>query len=214
MREALETQQVGRGLETLPALAGVLPGGGVRAGASYAVEGSTALVMALLAGPSAAGAWSGVVGMPAFGAEAAAGFGVDLDRLVLVPEPGREWLGLVATLVDALTVVVADPPSAVSAAEASRLEARIRRRGAVLITVGRSWPRCEARLRVSENSWDGLGSGHGHLAARRVTVTVTGRGTAGRPRRTRLWLPDPAGRVRSAEPVRQYDEDWRHEVAS
>ncbi|HEU0287400.1 MAG TPA: hypothetical protein VFR22_10180, partial [Nocardioidaceae bacterium] len=47
-------------------------------------------------------------------------------------------------------------------------------------------------------AWLGVGSGHGHLTARRTTVVAKGRGTAGRQRETRLWLPDPDGIVRIA----------------
>jgi hypothetical protein len=187
-----------RPLDTLPMLAGLLPHGTLRAGAAYSVTGSTALAMALAAGPSAAGAWCGVVGMPGFAAPAAADLGVDLDRLVLVPDPGPRWLSVVGALIDALTVVVVRPPTAVRDAEAARLAARLRQREAVLIASG-PWPRREAHLAITESSWLGVGAGHGHLTARRATVTAEGRGTAIRPRRARLWLPDPHGAVRAVE---------------
>src|ERR1700712_2289372 len=61
-------------IPTVPAIGGLPPGGGLKQGATYAVERSFALVMAMLAGPSAAGSWCAVVGMPEFGVEAAAGF--------------------------------------------------------------------------------------------------------------------------------------------
>jgi hypothetical protein len=50
-------------------------------------------------------------------------------------------------------------------------------------------------LSISQSEWHGIGDGHGHLAAREVTVTVTNRMT-GRPRTARLWLPDAAETVR------------------
>jgi hypothetical protein len=189
---------VARTLETSPALADLLPGGALRAGAAYSVTGSTALTMALLAGPSAAGAWCGVVGMPGFAAAAGADLGIDLGRLVFVPDPGIRWLSVVGALIDALTVVVVRPPTAVRDAEAARIAARLRQREAVLVTCGR-WPRCEAQLTVTESDWLGVGPGHGHLTARQTTIVSTGRGTAVRPRRTRLWLPDPDGVVRVVE---------------
>jgi hypothetical protein len=95
-----------RALPTHPALSGLLPGGALAAGSAYAVAGSTTLALALLQGPSAAGAWCAVVGMPDLGTEAAAGLGVDLDRLVLVPRPGEQWLAVVAALVDVVSVVL------------------------------------------------------------------------------------------------------------
>ncbi|WKK71268.1 hypothetical protein Q0F99_17650 [Rathayibacter oskolensis] len=64
------------------------------------------LAMGLLAGPSAEGAWCGVVGVPEFGAEAAAGIGIDLERLVLEPSPAEHWLTVTAALVDVLTVIL------------------------------------------------------------------------------------------------------------
>ncbi|MPZ94516.1 MAG: hypothetical protein GEU96_06240 [Propionibacteriales bacterium] len=206
-----------RTLETLPALSGLLPGGALRAGAAYSVTGSTALAMALMAGPSAAGAWCGVVGLPGFGAEAAAGLGVDLDRVVLVPEPGAGWRSALAALVDALTMVVVQPPAdmVVTGPEASRLGARLRARGGVLVVCG-TWPACEARLSVSELSWSGLGAGHGHLTGRQVTVLAQGRGTAVRPRRTRLWLPGADGEIRPVEDTPLVDPaepGWVHEAA-
>jgi hypothetical protein len=172
--------------------------------------------MALMAGPSGAGAWCGVIGLPGFGAEAAGSLGVDLDRLILVPDPGQGWRSAVAALVDALTVVVVRPPTEVSGAEASRLGARLRRRGAVLVSCG-AWPQSEAHLSVTDSTWVGLGVGHGHLTGRQVTVMTRGRGTAVRPRRTRLWLPDPDGEIRAVDPVATpeavSEPHWTHEAA-
>lgn len=177
-----------------PALSGVVQ---LHAGASYEVDG-LGLAMTLLAGPSRAGEWCAVVGLPDFGAEAAAEVGVDLDRTVLVPEPGEQWLEVAAALVDVVPVVLLRPGGRVAPSVAERLGARLRKRSAVLLVRGR-WPRSEARLGIDGPTWDGLGEGHGHLRARRVTVTV-GRGAAP-PRRTELWLPDPALGVRRATPV-------------
>ncbi|MDX6235246.1 MAG: hypothetical protein QOG10_61 [Kribbellaceae bacterium] len=199
VQQALDTADTERALSTLPAVSDLLSGGALRGGAAYSVRGSTALVMAMMAGPSADGAWCGVVGLPTFGVEAARELGVDLERLVLVPDPERDWLSVVAALVDALTVVVVRPPGEVTPGEASRLAARLRSRGAVLIAVG-SWPGSEARLEVQSNNWAGLGSGDGHLTGRQATVAVTGRGVAVRPRQHRLWLPAVDGSIRSVEP--------------
>src|SRR5207245_1888998 len=65
-----------RCLPVLPALAPLLPEAGLRRGSTVAVTGSVTLAMALLAGPSAAGSWGAVVGLPSLGAEAAAALGV------------------------------------------------------------------------------------------------------------------------------------------
>jgi hypothetical protein len=199
VQQALDTAGVSRELPTHPAVSELLGGSSLRGGSVYSVRGSAALVMALMAGPSADGAWCGVVGVPSFGAEAARGLGVDLERLVLVPDPGPEWLSVVAALVDALTVVVVRPPGEVTPGEASRLAARMRTRGAMLIAYG-SWPGSEARFEIESNAWTGLGDGEGLLTARRATVAVTGRRAAARTRHD-LWLPGPDGAIRSAEPA-------------
>jgi hypothetical protein len=177
-----------------PALQGVVQ---LYAGASYSVDG-LGLAMTLLAGPSRAGEWCAVVGVPDFGAEAAAEAGIDLDRTVLVPEPGDRWLEVTAALIDVTPVVLLRPGGRVTASLAERVGARLRKRSAVLLVQG-DWPRCEARLAVEEPAWTGLGRGHGHLRSRRLAVTV--RRGAAPARRTELWLPDPELGVRRAEPA-------------
>ncbi|AYF99019.1 hypothetical protein [Protaetiibacter intestinalis] len=194
-----------RALPTSESLAELLPGGALAAGGSYVVEGSTALALELLREPSRAGSWCAVVGMPDLGVEAAAAAGLELERLVLVPHPAEQWFAVVAALVDAVAVVLVRPPARarVGEAAAGRLAARLRQRGAVLVST-RDWPRAHARLEVSESDWAGLGAGFGHLAARQVTVASRSPAWQGRSRSRRLWLPDARGLVspvqaRSAE---------------
>src|SRR5690606_32049435 len=83
IRDMQATKLDTRALPTSPALARLLPGGALRQGAAYSVLGSVSLAMALLAEASAAGSWCAVVGAPDFGVEAAAGMGIELERLVL-----------------------------------------------------------------------------------------------------------------------------------
>lgn len=180
-------------LPTHPALATLLPGQGLRAGASYSIGGSAALLFALLAQPSQAGSWCGVVGMPGLGLEAAAKMGVDLSRVVLIPDPGQRWLAVVSTIADVLPVVAVRPPARAKDADISRLSARLRDRGAVLLVQG-PWPQTEAMIDVSEPQWDGLGQGHGLLSERQLTVTVTSRRVP-MPRSARMLLPAPDGSV-------------------
>jgi hypothetical protein len=197
IRAMQATKLDSRLIPTHPALADLLPGGGLRQGAVYSIEptangyGAT-LLLALLAGPSAAGSWCGIVGVPEFGIEAAASFGIDLDRLVLVPQPGDQWMAVTAAIADVMTVVVTKPPRTASEGNIARLAARLRQRGSTLIVVGShsAWPQSEALLSLSQSSWSGIGDGHGHLTARQVTVTVSQR-SGGRPRSARMWLPDP-----------------------
>ena len=84
--------------------------------------------------------------MPQLGAEAAEGLGVDLSRLVLIPDPGPRWLAVTATIAEVLPVVAVRPSGRASDAEVSRLAARLRDRGAVLLVQG-PWPQAEASSR-------------------------------------------------------------------
>ena len=178
----------------LAALAPLLPHGALRRGSTVVLQGLPSLLIALLAGPSRAGSWCAVVGMPTLGLAAAAEAGVVLDRLPLVPAPGADWTSVVAVLLDALDVVVVAPRSRVRDSDARRLAARARQRGSVLVAFGApAWEGADLWLTAGDARWDGLGDGHGHLRARQVEVRCTGRGSAARPRRARLWLPGPGG---------------------
>jgi hypothetical protein len=186
-----------RTVPTDPAVAPLLPGGALRSGVAYAAPGSLALAMLLLAGPSAAGAWCGVVGIPEFGAEAAAELGIALERLVLVPSPGEHWLTVAAQLTEVLPIVLLRPPATgASPAETARLASRLRQRDATLLVAG-PWAGAEATLETEGSSWTGIGAGWGYLAARELDVVVTAREIRSRHRLRietgfRLGQPEPA----------------------
>jgi len=108
-------------LPTHPALAGLLPGRGLRPGAAYSLGSSSSLLFALLAQPSQTGSWCGVVGMPGFGAEAAEHAGVDLSRVVLIPDPGARWLAVTATIADVLPIVAVRPPERAKDSDIAKL---------------------------------------------------------------------------------------------
>lgn len=195
-------------LPVLPALAPLLPEGGLRRGATVAVGaapgcgGATSLALALVAAASAAGSWCAGVGAPALGLAAAAELGVALGRFPLVasPPPG-EWATVVAALLDAFDAVLAWPVGPLRPGEARRLVARARERHAVLVLCGDRLRPVEGvalRCTVVAASWVGLGEGHGHLTGRVVEVVAGGRGAASRERRARLWLPAPGGGVAPA----------------
>ncbi|WOQ15944.1 hypothetical protein [Raineyella sp. W15-4] len=181
-----------------PGLTGLLPDAGLRSGSAYTLDTAGALLLALLAEPSRAGAWCGVVGLPEVGVEAAGQAGVVLDRLALVPQPGDRWLAVVAALAEVLGVIAVRPGGAVRPADAARLSARLWDREATLLVVG-EWPRAEASLRVEAPHWSGVGAGHGYLTGREVTLTVTSRRTP-RPHSARLLLPGPDGRLEPVAP--------------
>jgi hypothetical protein len=185
----------------LPPLAGLFPDGGLRRGSTVVVHpgprvgaGATSLALALLAAASQAGSWCAAVGFSELGPVAAAGLGVRLERLALVPDPNDQWPVVTAALLDAIDVVLVRPPWRPRLADAQRLVARARERKAVLLPFSGSWPQgADLRLTVGASVWQGLGEGYGHLQARAAEVVASGRGAAARERRVRLWLPGPEG---------------------
>jgi hypothetical protein len=185
-------------LPVLPALADLLPAGGLQRG-SVVTSGDWGLLsLALAAGASAAGAWCAITGVPALGVRAAADAGLDPGRLVLIPDPGRNWPQVVASLLDGFDIVLLRPAGQPPAGLRRKLEAATRRHASVLLVAG-DWPGAQARLVVSDEEWTGIGPGHGRLRARKVRVTASGRGAGERPRSRWLWLPGPDGTVAAAE---------------
>jgi hypothetical protein len=194
-------------LPVLPVLEPLLPGAGLRRGSTVAVTsvpgvgGATLLALALVAEASRAGSWLAAVGLPSLGLVAAEEVGVALERVVMVAAPERDgWGSVVAALVDGFDLVVLHAGrGGVRPTDARRLVARARERGAVLVQLGPGWAtEADLTLQITGARWEGLEDGHGHLRARRVTVTRSGRGEAAQPRRAELWLPTPGG---TAEPV-------------
>lgn len=187
-----------RCLPVVDALGPLLGEAGLQRGSVVSVvgpagSGATSLALALVAGPSASGSWVAAVGLPWLGLPAAAEAGVNLGRLALVPAPEpAAWAGVVAALVDAFDVVLLRPERRARPADARRLTARARERGAVLVLLGptggwREGP--DVVLRIDRTHWEGLGDGHGRLRSRRVRVEATGRRRAARPRTADLSLP-------------------------
>ena len=189
-------------LPALPPIAVLLPDGGLRRGSVVRCTGKAAssLAMAVAAGSSAAGSWCATVGMEEVGVLAAAGYGLDLERLVVVRAALGEWAVATAALLDGIDLVVLAPPRHVRTVAARTLAARARERGAVLLVVEErpgSFP-AELELVVEAAQWQGLAEGAGRLRSRRVTVVARGRGSAVRPVFQDLWLPAATGKVVAA----------------
>lgn len=188
-----------RNLPVVDALAALLPDG-LRRGSVVGVAGgpgATTLALALAVAASEAGSWTAIVGTPSLGLASILELGLAPERLLVVPEPPREsWATVVATLLDAVEIVVVSARR-VAPGEARRLAARARERAVVLVTLpGSGWQGTDVHLSVTGSTWAGIdGGGAGRLVARRAEVVASGRGTYARERRAGLWLPGPEGRV-------------------
>ena len=181
-------------LPVLPALRDLLPAGALQRGSVVAAGDWGLLCLALAAGPVASGAWCVAAGIPEFGVLAAADAGLDPARLLLIPDLGPSWPQAVASLLDGCDLVVLRPPGRPSAQARRKLEAAVRRHGAVLLVAG-DWDGAQVRLRITAQEWTGIGSGHGRLRGRRAQVVADGRGGWSRPQVRWLWLPGPDGAV-------------------
>ena len=176
-------------LPVVEPLAAVLPRGGVARGSVVSVvgQGATSLLFTLLAGPEAP--WSALVGMPGVGLLAAAEFGVDLDRVVVIPEPGPDVLQVLSILIDGVDMIaVALPAGARPGPSRQRvLTGRLRQHGAVLLVMG-PWPGADLVMTARSVGWTGLGQGHGRLRDHELVVEVSGRGAAAGRRNTAALL--------------------------
>jgi len=187
-------------LPVLPALRDLLPHGALQRGSVVAAGNWNLLCVALAAGPVAAGAWCAVAGIPEFGVAAAADAGLAPARLLLVPGLGPNWAQVVISLLDGCDLVVLRPPDRPPPQARRKLEAAVRRRGAVLLVAG-DWDGAQVRLRIAAQEWAGIGQGHGRVRGRRAHVVADGRGGWSRSQTRWLWLPGPDGAVTAVEPA-------------
>jgi hypothetical protein len=185
-------------LPVVPAFTTLLPEAGLRRGTVVQVHGSgaTSLALALVAACTAAGSWVAAIGLRELGLGAAREVGVALERLLLVDVDPARWATVVAATLDGVDALLVEVPPRLRAADARRLQARLRERGSVVVVVGPAGL-LQPDLVVAGDtpSWLGLGRGWGHVQARCVPLEVTGRRGATRPRRGRLWLPGPDGAI-------------------
>lgn len=197
----------GRMLPVVEPLVPLLPEGGLVRGKAMSCRGtaSMSMALALAVGATASGSWLAVVDVPTFGLEAAAEFGIPLERVVRVDPPNRgatsarnvgdTWSELMAAVVDGFEVVITRVPQRLNQALARRVQSRLRAREAVLITLGQpGLMSVDNELTAADPQWEGIADGWGYLRGRRVTVTSSGRRVP-RPRHTSLWLPGPDGKV-------------------
>lgn len=180
-------------MEVPGALADLFPEGGIRRGSTVSIDpalGGSTLALTLAAAVTGREGWVAALGLPSLGLVAAAEMGVRLDRLALIPDPAGQWVTVAAALMDGFDLLLLHPTIRVQAADARRLTARARERGAVMALMGDTgWPESpDIRLSITRSVWKGLGAGHGHLQSRELDVVASGRRAAGRPRKGSFHL--------------------------
>lgn len=172
--QVMESTRVGsRVIPVHSAVSSIFPRGGLNTGSVYSVDSSTSLLWALLAEATQQGTWCAVVGMPDLGVAAAEELGVNVDRLVLVPSPGSQWMAVLGALIDVVGVCALGAFPAPSERALSTLSGRLRERESTLL-VRSSWPRVDAALAV-EHQWDGVEQGRGILREHHLRITATPR---------------------------------------
>lgn len=143
-------------------------------GSVVGVAGSTALLLALVGSAGAGERWTAIVGMPDLGVTAATEFGVDLSRLVLIPNPGVHSPRVLAALVDGFDVVVVGEAVSLRPGQRRSLLGRARGKRTTLFTP--PWPEAPVRVVADTPSWEGIGQGRGYLRRQRLVVRRSGRG--------------------------------------
>jgi len=197
-REISRMQRRRSDLTTVPvasALSPLFPEQGLPVGSVYTLSPSPSLVLALMSAASQKGLWCAVIGMPTLGVEAAADFGMSLERLILVPDPGERWMAVTSALSEVVPLIAVHPSSRIREAEIARLSARLRDRGCTLL-VDAPWPQSEGNITLEDPSWSGLGEGWGLLSDRTATITARSRRDPA-PHRVRVRLPNQHGEVES-----------------
>lgn len=179
-------------LPVTPDISVLLPHGGLATVTAITASrrGATSLLWRLLAGPTSAGAWCALVGMPRVYPLAATAAGVDLRRVALV-DPGTLVAEAAGTLADGIAALVL-PSEGLAPAQIRRLTARARRSGTAIVWwETRIVAGADARLDVSRAHWKGLRPnegrrwGPGRLDACELEVASRWRG--GGTHRARVW---------------------------
>lgn len=138
------------------------------------------------------GRWMAVVDVSTFGPDAAAEFGVPLERVVRI-ETGvdgaswteHDWIDVMGAAVDGFDLILTRVPAALRndrrPAAVRKLGSRLQQKGAVVVTLGAPGALGgDIELVTQRTVWDGLGDGTGHLRRRLIDVEAGGRRMPGR----------------------------------
>lgn len=199
----------------------LLFGGALALGSTVGVAGPGAvtLAVALAARASREGAWTAAIGFGGgragglgegraggLGVRALAERGVCLERWVHVDAAQRCSASVLGAAISGFDVVLLGPRAlgqgGLTGAVERQLRARLRQRGAVLLSVGGSFAgeptagvALDVTITIGRTKWEGLADGYGRLLARQADVHVEGRAAAAKRRRLLMWLPGPDGQI-------------------
>ncbi|GAA2234093.1 hypothetical protein GCM10010413_36590 [Promicromonospora sukumoe] len=131
----------------------LLPGGDLPAGVAVTVRGSASLMCWLL-GATQRDRWIALIGWPELSAVALVEAGVDLERVVAVPDAGSRMADVLAALLDGIEIVVAGPRAQLTRSERRRLLARARQRATTIFSPD-YWEGAALVLDVEQTRWSG-----------------------------------------------------------
>ena len=171
----------------------LLPDGLVR-GQVVACRGAAArsLAFGLVREALVEGGWMAVVDVSTFGTDAAAEFGVPLERVVRIDTGAdraagaeHDWIDVLGAAVDGFDLILTRVPAGLRddrrPAAVRKLGSRLQQKGAVVVTLGAPGALGgDVELATQRTVWAGLGDGTGHLRRRVIDVEVSGRRMPGR----------------------------------
>jgi hypothetical protein len=171
----------------------LLPDGLVR-GQVVACRGAAArsLAFGLVREALVEGGWMAVVDVSTFGTDAAAEFGVPLERVVRVDTGAdrasgaeHDWIDVMGAAVDGFDLVLTRVPDLLRndrrPPAVRKLGSRLQQKGAVVVTLGAAGALGgDVELATRRTVWAGLGDGTGHLRRRLIDVEASGRRMSGR----------------------------------
>jgi hypothetical protein len=170
----------GSGTDVLPVpaeLAAILPGGGLARQAVTEVSDCPPLIVEFITQTTAQGGHVGVIGWPDLSLAGVVERG-DLERVIVVPEPGPDPLAVIGVLVEGLDLVVAHwpVPAELPPARARPLLARLREGVSVLVLVGAWVASPSLRLSAEVITFRGIGAGTGRIRGVDIAVRVEMKG--------------------------------------
>ena len=154
----------------------LLPGGGLARRAVTHVSETPALMVEILSRVTAAGGFVGVVGWPEL---SYAGVAVEgLERIIAVPEPGMDPLGIAGVLAEGLDMVVYRSPVRLelSPVRARPLLGKLCKGKAALVLVGATVASPALTVTAKVEGYSGIGRGSGRITGVDLRVRCQAKG--------------------------------------